>query len=121
MYTESHWESLQRLKAAGFNVDSYAERVEDINGVFDFIERKRVERPNLPFEIDGCVIKVDDVDLQTRMGATASAPRWAIAYKYSSQQAQTKLLDIKLQARKIWHLFLFSAPPHRILVCETLV
>jgi len=81
-------------------VDEHCKRVKGIQGVFEFIEKKNSERSSLPFEIDGVVVKLDSFAQQERMGFTSSAPRWAMAYKFSSKQAQTKLIDIKLQVRQ---------------------
>lgn len=67
---------------------------EDIFQFADLIEKKR---PNLSFEIDGLVIKLNDLSLREKLGATHKTPRWAIAYKFSAEQAQSKVLDITVQ------------------------
>lgn len=72
-------------------------RVEDeVSGAADFIEHYREHRHSVEHEIDGIVIKVDDLALHTRLGATSRAPRWAIAYKYPPEQVQTWLLGIEI-------------------------
>ena len=63
---------------------------------FEYAERVLSRRSELPYEIDGVVVKVDDFALQRRLGSTSRAPRWAVAYKYPPEEAQTTLLDIQV-------------------------
>jgi len=69
----------------------------NLDEIMAFSREWEDKRGNLPYEIDGLVIKVDDFDQQSRLGATSKSPRWAIAYKYSASQAQTRLSDILVQ------------------------
>jgi DNA ligase (NAD+) len=94
---ESHWEALGALKKMGFKVNPKSKLCESINQVIDFCAEYEKQREQLPYEIDGVVVKVDSVAQQTRLGFTAKAPRWAIAYKYPARQATTKVDNIEVQ------------------------
>jgi DNA ligase (NAD+) len=85
------------MKSMGFTTDSYATKVRDIDAVHKQILQVGQDRPTLPFEIDGVVVKVNSIAQQNMLGRTAHAPKWAMAYKFRAQQAKTKILDIKLQ------------------------
>jgi DNA ligase (NAD+) len=85
-----------RLRALGLPVSDRYEVVEDLTGVWAFIERYREQRHSVEHEIDGVVVKVDQYALQRRLGSTSRAPRWAIAFKYPPEEATTKLLDIRV-------------------------
>lgn len=93
----SHWESLDRLEEMGFKVNPHRRRCRDINEVIALIAEWETRRESLPYEIDGVVIKVDSVAQQLRLGATAKAPRWAIAFKYAARQARTLVDNIEVQ------------------------
>lgn len=93
----SHYQNLQAAKTWGFKISEHAKLVSSIEEVIDFIEYWDKERFNLPFDIDGIVIKVDDYKQQLRLGFTAKSPRWAIAYKFKAEQVSTELLDITYQ------------------------
>jgi DNA ligase (NAD+) len=82
------------LRALGFATNPHVERVPLIDGVLAFVERWEREREQLDYEIDGVVVKVDDLALQDRLGSVGKDPRWAIAFKFRAREAQTKLLDI---------------------------
>ena len=69
----------------------------DMNEIWQFIEKVKEQRNKLPFDIDGVVIKLDDIKQWLQIGTTDKIPRWAIAYKYAAEQAQTKILDITVQ------------------------
>ncbi|MDK3258306.1 NAD-dependent DNA ligase LigA [Blastococcus capsensis] len=84
------------LRALGLPVSDRYEVVDDLTGVWAFIERYREQRHSVAHEIDGVVVKVDRVALQRRLGSTSRAPRWAIAFKYPPEEATTKLLDIRV-------------------------
>jgi DNA ligase (NAD+) len=84
------------LKAWGLPVSQHTSRVSGLAAVEEKINYWGERRHNLEHEIDGVVVKVDDVALQRRLGATSRAPRWAVAYKYPPEEAQTKLLDIRV-------------------------
>jgi DNA ligase (NAD+) len=84
------------LGAWGLPVSEYTTRVENAAGALERIAYWGEHRHDVAHEIDGVVVKVDDVALQRRLGSTSRAPRWAIAYKYPPQEVQTKLLDIRV-------------------------
>ena len=93
----SHFDNMQAAKIWGFKVSEQAKRFSSIQEVLKFITYWDKERLNLPFDIDGIVIKVDDYKQQLQLGFTAKSPRWAIAYKFKAEQVSTKLLDILYQ------------------------
>jgi DNA ligase (NAD+) len=84
------------LKAWGLPVSDHTTRVTGIDAVAERVAYWGEHRHDVEHEIDGLVVKVDDVALQRRLGATSRAPRWAIAYKYPPEEATTKLLDIRV-------------------------
>lgn len=90
-------EALETLKKLGFPTHPYWWVCKDIEDVIARAGELQGLEANLPFEIDGAVVKVNDFDQWKRLGTTAKAPRYAIAYKYSHEQAQTKLKDITIQ------------------------
>jgi len=94
---ESHWESLDWLHAQGFKVNPKRRLCANADEVLAFCNEWEAERENLPYEIDGVVLKVDSLAQQRQLGFTAKAPRWAIAFKYAAQQKETKILDIGVQ------------------------
>ncbi len=98
---DSHYASLELATSWGFHTpllyDNYVRRVSSVDHVMQFIEYWNEHRHDLPFEIDGVVIKVDDVYQQKELGYTAKSPRWAIAYKFAAEEAQTILNDIRFQ------------------------
>lgn len=85
------------LKKEGFAVLEDVLLTQDSNAIWAFIERVEKKRDQLPFEIDGVVIKVDRTDHQRELGATGKSPRWAIAYKFAAEQAQTVVQQITCQ------------------------
>ena len=91
---KSHSESLEYLKNLGFKVSTDYKVCSNIEGVIEHIEYWTENRSKLPFEIDGMVIKVNDLQQRDIMGYTAKSPRWAIAYKFPAEQKKTKLIDI---------------------------
>ncbi|WP_052951973.1 NAD-dependent DNA ligase LigA [Paraclostridium benzoelyticum] len=91
---KSHSESLEYLKNLGFKVSTDYKICSNIDGVIEHIEYWTENRSKLPFEIDGMVIKVNDLQQREIMGYTAKSPRWAIAYKFPAEQKKTKLIDI---------------------------
>jgi DNA ligase (NAD+) len=93
----SQWESLEKLHALGFKVNPRRKLCPDIESLVEFCNEWEQKRDTLPYEIDGVVAKVDSVDQQTRLGWTAKAPRWAIAYKFPARQEQTVVEDIGVQ------------------------
>lgn len=93
----THWKMLADLRRAGFPVNPLNQRCSRFDVVLERLEELRQQRESLPYEIDGAVIKVDDLAQQRELGATAKAPRWGIAYKFGSPQARTTLRDILVQ------------------------
>jgi len=87
-------ETLTRLKETGFKVNPYWKVCPDVEDVIVFWKEFEEKRESLPYEIDGVVVKVDSVDQQRRLGWTAKAPRWAIAFKFAARQAETVVKDI---------------------------
>jgi len=97
MIYKTHWESLQAVKSWGFHVNDNTRLCSDINGVFEFIKEWDKKRFTLSYDIDGIVIKVNSFAQQQELGFTAKSPRWAIAYKYKAEQAETELLSVSYQ------------------------
>jgi len=93
----THWDSLMLAKELGFKVNPLARRVSGLKQVEEYCREMQQRRDSLPYEVDGCVIKLDDLELQRRAGQTARAPRWAVAYKFPARQATTTVKDIKVQ------------------------
>jgi DNA ligase (NAD+) len=90
----TQWEALETLKELGFKVSLHRKRCAGIEELAEFCKEWEAKRDSLPFEIDGVVAKVDSVAQQGRLGWTAKAPRWAIAYKFAARQAETIVEDI---------------------------
>lgn len=93
---DSHSDGLDYLERLGFKTNPERRRCANIEEVLKFIEGWTEKRPNLPYEIDGIVIKVDSFEQQEQLGTTAKSPRWAIAYKFPAEEVMTKLIDIEL-------------------------
>lgn len=93
----THYESLQKAKEWGFKIPKYIQKCNSIEEVISFINHWDKERKNLPFEIDGIVIKINSYSQQQRLGFTAKSPRWATAYKFKAEQAQTRLISVDFQ------------------------
>ena len=93
----SQWESLNKLDQLGFKVNPRRKLCPDIEALVAFCKEWAEKRETLPYEIDGVVAKVDSVDQQNRLGWTAKAPRWAIAYKFAAQQKETVVENIEVQ------------------------
>lgn len=90
----THSEALDYMQKLGFKINPNNRLVKNINEVLDFIEQKSSERDSLPYDIDGIVIKVNNIDDQKLLGSTAKYPKWATAYKFPAQEVLTKLTDI---------------------------
>ena len=95
--TDSHYQNLILCRQWGFKVPSYISECDSIDKVMEFIHYWDAERRNLPFDIDGIVIKVDNIDDQQELGYTAKSPRWAISYKFKAEQVQTRLISVDFQ------------------------
>jgi DNA ligase (NAD+) len=100
------------LGAWGLPVSEHTTRVQDMAGALERIAYWGEHRHDVDHEIDGVVVKVDDVALQRRLGSTSRAPRWAIAYKYPPQEVQTELLDIRVNVGRTGRVtpFAFMTP-----------
>ncbi len=96
----SQWERLEALKKSGFRVNPRSERCPDIDAVLAYFGRLEAERDALGYDADGAVVKVDDLEQQRRLGATAHHPRWAIAYKFAARQATTRVVSITINVGK---------------------
>lgn len=92
---ESHADSLRTLEAWGCPVEPHWEQCDGIEAVIAYCDRWQTERKTLPFDIDGVVVKLNDLALREKLGATAKFPRWATAYKFPTEQAQTRLRRIE--------------------------
>ncbi len=93
----SHWEMLNRLARLGFPINPEARRLETVEELLRYHDRLEERRYALSYDIDGVVYRVDDLALQERLGFVQRAPRWAIAHKFSPEQAVTRLQDIVVQ------------------------
>ncbi|MCK4923243.1 MAG: NAD-dependent DNA ligase LigA, partial [Bacteroidales bacterium] len=95
---DGHFENLLKAADWGFKIPSnFTKKVNKIEDIYKYIDFWAVERENLPFEIDGIVIKVNSISQQNTLGFTAKTPRWAISYKFQAEQALTKLNSISFQ------------------------
>ncbi len=94
---KTQYEGLELARSWGFKVPKEAKLVNSMNEVFDFIDYWDVHRHNLPYETDGVVVKVNSIQHQEELGYTAKSPRWAIAYKFKSEQVSTVLKSISYQ------------------------
>jgi DNA ligase (NAD+) len=109
---ERQSEAYEQLAALGLPVSTRYEVVPDLESVWAFIERYRQQRHSVEHEIDGVVVKIDQVALQRRLGSTSRAPRWAIAFKYPPEEATTKLHDIRVNVGRTGRVtpFAFMEP-----------
>ena len=94
---QTHFKSLQLLQAYGFSVNPHYRLCRNRQEVFDYLEEWEQKRQTLPYEIDGVVIKVNSIAQQALLGSTAKSPRWAIAFKFKAEQAQTRLNKVTWQ------------------------
>ena len=98
---EGHFEAVEAAAAWGFKVplksQRFIEKVNSIAGIMDYIHYWEKARYQLPFEIDGVVIKVNNYKMQETLGFTAKSPRWAIAYKFKTERVETKLVSVSYQ------------------------
>jgi DNA ligase (NAD+) len=90
----SHYDSLQFMKKLGFVINPNTRKVNNINELLEYIGEWTIDRNSLPYEIDGIVIKLDDINDQKRLGYTSKYPKWATAYKFPAIEVLTKLKDI---------------------------
>jgi DNA ligase (NAD+) len=92
-----HYNRLQQARTWNFNVPKFVAIAQGVEEIMEFINYWDKERSNLPFDIDGIVIKLNDTNQWEKLGATAKSPRWATAYKFKAEQAKSKLLEIEYQ------------------------
>ncbi len=97
MIFKNHYESLMTAKEWGFNISNFIARCNNVEDIEDFINYWDKQRKELPFDIDGIVIKVNDFRQREILGFTSKSPRWAIAYKFKAEEARTKLLSVDFQ------------------------
>ncbi len=94
MGIHSHYEALKFMRELGFTTNPNIRKVNNLEELLTFIREWTEKRDSLPYEIDGIVIKLDDLDDQVRLGVTAKYPKWATAYKFPAMEVLTKLKDI---------------------------
>ncbi|PKL91743.1 MAG: DNA ligase (NAD(+)) LigA [Candidatus Goldiibacteriota bacterium HGW-Goldbacteria-1] len=94
---KTQWEALEKLKGAGFPVNENVTLCKNIDEVIETCAKWEKRRNELPYEIDGMVIKVNEFDKQAILGMTQKSPRWAISYKFRAEQSMTKLKSITVQ------------------------
>ncbi|MBO5693180.1 MAG: NAD-dependent DNA ligase LigA, partial [Tidjanibacter sp.] len=94
---ENHWDNLQAARRWGVKISDRMVKCHSWAEIEEFITRTDKERAELPYDTDGAVIKVNDYATQRRLGSTAKAPRWAVAYKFKAEQALSKLLSVDFQ------------------------
>jgi DNA ligase (NAD+) len=94
---DSQWKTLETLHSEHFKVNPYRKECSGLDDLLKFIGEWETKRDTLPYEIDGVVAKIDSVEQQEKLGWTAKAPRWAIAFKYPARQSSTVLENIDVQ------------------------
>lgn len=94
---ETHWELLQNSRKWGFKVSDQAKLCKSLDEVKEFIAFWDEHRHELPFEIDGIVLKVNSIKQQSQLGYTAKSPRWAMAYKFKAEKVETELVKVTYQ------------------------
>ncbi len=111
-FTQSGW--YQRLHAWGLPVSELVKVVGDLDGVAEYVTYYGEHRHDPPYEIDGVVVKLDQLAVQRELGATSRAPRWAIAYKYPPEEVTTRLLDIRVNVGRTGRVTPFAVmePAH---------
>jgi DNA ligase (NAD+) len=94
VFSDTHFDSMQKAKSCGFKIHDFICRCKDAESVKKYIEEWSDKRNQLPFAIDGIVVKANSISLQEQMGYTAKSPKWAVAFKYKAEAACTKLLSV---------------------------
>lgn len=92
-----HYSRLQQARSWNFNVPQFVAIAQGVDEIMEFVNYWDEQRSNLPFDIDGIVIKLNDTNQWEKLGSTAKSPRWATAYKFKAEQAKSKLLEIEYQ------------------------
>ncbi len=95
--SDGHYENLQTASKWGFKISEHIKKASTLQEIFDYISYWDVERKNLPVATDGIVLKVNSLKQQRHLGYTAKSPRWAIAYKFKAERAQTRLNKVTYQ------------------------
>lgn len=93
----NHYQNMELARKWGLKIPSYIEMAHSVDEIFNFINKWDKERKNLPFDIDGIVLKVNDYSQQHELGFTAKSPRWAIAYKFKAEKVCTRLRSVSFQ------------------------
>ncbi|MFO7792933.1 MAG: NAD-dependent DNA ligase LigA, partial [Candidatus Saliniplasma sp.] len=93
---QTHWKTMQEMEKAGLKVNENIVKLDDIEEVLEYIDEWGEKKDQLNYEIDGMVVKVNDLEDQEKLGATSKHPRWAIAYKYPAMRKTTKLKEIEI-------------------------
>ncbi len=96
-FNGTHWENLEKLDACRFPVNPYKAKVKTVDELLEVFEKWRLIRDELPYNIDGVVVKVNSLEQQVRLGRTSKNPRWVIAYKYKAEAVETILESVTLQ------------------------
>jgi DNA ligase (NAD+) len=99
-FAKTHSESIEKFKKIGLPVNPNIKKAENIEQVIEICNQWDKKRFELPYQIDGMVIKIDRLDQREMLGATGRAPRWCISYKFAAEQAKTKVLSIDIQVGK---------------------
>jgi len=94
---DGHYENLEKARSWGFKISNAIKKCSSLQEIFDFINYWDKERKNLPVATDGIVLKINSLRQQLNLGWTAKSPRWAIAYKFKAEQAETRLLSVDFQ------------------------
>ncbi len=94
---ETHADNLEKARSWGFKIPEEYKICKSLDEIFSFIHHWDEERHNLPYDIDGIVLKVNSLNQQKRLGFTAKNPRWAISYKFKAEQGYTRLLSVDFQ------------------------
>ncbi|HVN47556.1 MAG TPA: NAD-dependent DNA ligase LigA [Bacteroidota bacterium] len=97
----NHYDNLQQLKEWGFPTSTHTRLCSSVEEVVSYWKLWEAQRETLPFDIDGVVVKVDSIAQQEQLGVIAKSPRWAVAFKFASRKAETKLLNILLQVGRL--------------------
>ena len=97
----SHYEVLQSFRSWGLPVNPWVEQVSSLEEMLTYLQRLEIARDQLGYDIDGAVAKVNELEAQEKLGELTRRPRWAIAYKYAAQEAETVLLDVEFQVGKL--------------------
>ena len=107
-FLDGHWEALEWLGNVGFRINPENRLCHSLEEVYDYYQSWLERRHDLPYEVDGVVVKVSPLALQEQLGVVGREPRWAIAYKFPAEQATTKLLDIGINVGRTGSLNPFA-------------